>query len=220
MTAEASLRVVETFASIQGESTHAGRLCFFIRLAGCNLRCGYCDTVYAQSPDDGTPQTISELLDAVRGSGLNLVEITGGEPLSQAAAPLLCRALLDAGFEVMVETNGSFDIAILPDAVIKVLDCKTPSSGEEARMCWDNYSRLQPHDEIKFVIADRADYDYSLAIIERYRLAEKTANLIFSPAWGSIAPRQLVEWLVADRAPVRMQLQLHKYIWGPDTQGV
>lgn len=220
MSPDATLRVTETFLSLQGESTHAGRLCFFIRLAGCNLNCAYCDTVYSREPGDGKETTLDELVRRAVESGVGLVEITGGEPLFQDATPELCRRLRAAGMTVMIETNGALSIAPLPPETIKILDCKTPSSGEADKMRRDNYPLLQAHDEVKFVIADRADYDFSLAVIGRERLTEKTANLIFSPAWRDMPPRRLAEWLIADRPPVRMQLQLHKYIWNPDARGV
>jgi len=220
MTDGATLCVVETFLSIQGESTHAGRLCFFIRLAGCNLRCRYCDTRYAWNPADGQDRTVATLTGLAVQAGVGLTEITGGEPLFQEATPELCRRLLAAGQQVMLETNGAYPIDPVPEAVMKILDCKTPSSGEAERMCRANYERLQPHDEIKFVIADRPDYDYATEIIRRYRLPEKTANLLFSPAWGEMTPRRLAEWMIADRVPARMQLQMHKYIWEPNARGV
>ena len=215
-----TLRVNEKFLSIQGESTHAGRLCYFIRLAGCNLQCSYCDTLYAHSGSAGQEETVADLVAAARTSGVPLVEITGGEPLAQEAVAELCRALLDAGFEVLVETNGSYDITVLPPGTIRILDCKTPSSGEAEHMDFNNYEHLTPHDEVKFVLSDRRDYDYAREIIRRYRLEEKTVRLIFSPVWPALPPRQLAEWIIADRPPVRMQLQMHKYIWDPDKQGV
>lgn len=216
----ASLIVNEKFLSIQGESTHAGRLCYFIRLAGCNLSCAYCDTLYAQDATFGQPETVASLLAAVRDSGCRLVEITGGEPLTSAACPELCAALVNDGFEVLVETNGSLDVAVLPEKVIKIVDCKTPSSGEAGKMLAENYMRLSERDEIKFVIADRNDYEYSLEVINRHQLDRWGGTLIFSAAWGALEPETLAEWMVADRAPARLQLQMHKYIWGPEKKGV
>lgn len=215
-----SLRINEKFLSIQGESTHAGRLCFFIRLAGCNLRCNYCDTVYAREFDSGNIESIASLLESARQSGVKLVEITGGEPLEQAATPELCRLLLATGFDVLVETNGANDISILPPGVIRIIDCKTPSSGEAHRMNFDNYRHLTEQDEIKFVLGDRQDYEYALNIIRRYSLNEKTDKLIFSTVWPALDPAQLAKWMVQDLPPARMQLQMHKYIWGPDKTGV
>ncbi|MBN2641316.1 MAG: radical SAM protein [Victivallales bacterium] len=216
----ASLIVNEKFLSIQGESTHAGRLCYFIRLAGCNLSCAYCDTLYAQDAASGQPETVASLLAAVRDSGCRLVEITGGEPLTSAACPELCEALIYDGFEVLVETNGSLDVSVLPEKVIKIVDCKTPSSGEAGKMLAENYTRLSERDEIKFVIADRNDYEYSLEVINRYQLDQWGGTLIFSAAWAALDPQTLVEWMVADRAPARLQLQMHKYIWGSEKKGV
>ena len=216
----ASLIVNEKFLSIQGESTHAGRLCYFIRLAGCNLSCAYCDTLYAQDVASGQPETVASLLAAVRDSGCRLAEITGGEPLTSAACPELCAALINDGFEVLVETNGSLDVSVLPEKVIKIVDCKTPSSGEAGKMLAENYTRLSERDEIKFVIADRNDYEYSLEVINRHQLDQWGGTLIFSTAWGALDPQTLAEWMVADRAPARLQLQMHKYIWGSEKKGV
>ncbi len=218
--ADSILTVNEKFLSLQGESTHAGRLCYFIRLAGCNLSCHYCDTVYARDNAAGNPETIESLVTAAKESGCKLVEITGGEPLVSKACPELCKTLIDAGFEVLVETNGSFDICELPKGTIRILDCKTPSSGESNLMYTGNYAHLTERDEVKFVISDRKDYEYSCGIINQFDLTSKTKNLIFSPAWGSIQSQDLAEWMIEDRCPARMQLQMHKYVWGPDKQGV
>ncbi|MBO5667598.1 MAG: radical SAM protein [Lentisphaeria bacterium] len=211
------LPVVETFASIQGESTHAGRKCFFIRLAGCNLRCNYCDTVYAW--DGGTARSVDFLVREVKNSGLDLVEVTGGEPLIHAETPELLQALLDAGKEVLLETNGSVSIAGIPAAVRKILDCKTPGSGMSDCNDFNNYQLLQAHDEVKFVISGRDDFDWAAGIIEKYRLWQKTENLIFSPVWGRVTFEELAQWVVDCPLPVRMQLQMHKLIWG-DRKGV
>lgn len=215
-----SIRVTETFLSIQGESTYAGRLCFFIRLAGCNLKCRYCDTQYSSSVSDGNAALLDLLVVQAVSSGVNLVEITGGEPLAQPSTIPLCEKLLDAGMTVLVETNGSMPIWELPGKVIRILDCKTPSSGEAGSNLYKNYDFLAPADEVKFVIADREDYDFSLKIMREYDLSAKTRNLLFSPVWGRIAPQQLAEWMIADRPPARLQLQMHKLIWGPDKTGV
>ncbi len=214
------LTVNEKFLSLQGESTHAGRLCYFIRLAGCNLSCHYCDTIYARDNAAGTLESIESLVAAAKDSGSELVEITGGEPLISKACPDLCQALIDAGFEVLIETNGSFDICELPQGVIRILDCKTPSSGESNLMYTGNYAHLTECDEVKFVISNRKDYEYSCNIIDQYKLLAKTKNLIFSPAWETMPLDTLAEWMIEDRSPARMQLQMHKYIWGPDKQGV
>ena len=211
------LPVIETFASIQGESTHAGRKCFFIRLAQCNLRCNYCDTAYAW--EGGEMRTIPALVEEVLASGLGLVEVTGGEPLIHEETPALLQALLDAGVEVLLETNGSVSIVRVPQNVRKILDCKTPASGMSGSNCWDNFSLLQPHDEVKFVVSGRDDFFWAVEIIEKYRLTEKTANLIFSPVWGRISFEELAGLVVECKLPIRMQLQMHKLIWG-DKKGV
>ena len=217
---QSSIWVTETFLSIQGESTHAGRLCFFIRLAGCNLQCRYCDTQYSASLTDGKAEPLDLLVVKAVSSDVDLVEITGGEPLTQPETIQLCEKLLDAGMTVLIETNGSMPVWELPEGVIRILDCKTPSSGESGSNLYKNYDFLTPADEIKFVIADREDYDFSFKIIREYDLSSKTQNLLFSPVWGRIAPRQLAEWMIADRPPARLQLQMHKLIWGPDKTGV
>jgi len=214
------LVVNETFLSIQGESTHAGRLCFFIRLAGCNLNCTYCDTDYARDSESGVSMTIEHLASQAKISKVRLVEITGGEPLTHPNTPALCEALLDEGLEVMVETNGSLPLSLLPPAVKKIVDCKTPSSGMVEYNLYENFHILSKHDEIKFVILDYLDYEFALTIIERYDLQNKIPNILLSPAWGKLDPKSLVGWMMADLPPARLQLQLHKIIWGPDKKGV
>jgi len=214
------LKVYETFSSIQGESSKSGLPCFFIRLAGCNLSCTYCDTIPARNPDAGKELSITELVALAKESGLKLVEITGGEPLTQPGTPDLCRKLLSSGFEVMVETNGSLDSSCLPDKTIRVLDYKTPYSGESSRMLPSNFSRLRPHDEVKFVVSGREDYLFSLRMISKHNMAAQTRNLLLSPISGCLNPAQLVKWIIEDKAPVRVNLQLHKIIWGPGATGV
>lgn len=211
------LPVIETFLSIQGESTHAGRRCFFIRLAQCNLHCSYCDTAYAR--EGGREMSVEELVAEVRNSGCPLVEVTGGEPLIHAETIALLQALLESGMEVLLETNGSVSIARVPEKVKKILDCKTPGSGMAEMNCFDNYALLAPHDEVKFVVSDRQDFEWSLAVIDRFSLARKTPNLIFSPVWGKVGFEELADWVIASGYPVRMQLQMHKLIWG-DRKGV
>ena len=213
------MRLVEAFASIQGESTHAGRPCFFLRLAGCNLRCSYCDTGYAQSAEAGRPSEIPELVELVRNSGLKLVEITGGEPLLTPETPALCRALLDAGCEVLIETNGSLSIALLPAEACRILDCKLPGSGMAEANDYGNYAWLTPRDEVKFVVSSREDFEFGCGVIRRYDLAAKTPNLLFSPVWGRVDFADLAAWVTESRLPIRMQLQMHKLIWG-DRPGV
>lgn len=211
--------VNETFASLQGESTHAGKKCFFIRLCTCNLDCSYCDTLYAKTAGSGSEYSIDELVCAARKSGLPLVEITGGEPLCTPETPALCQALLDSGFEVLLETNGSLPIDKVPAAVRKILDCKLPDSGMSDRNLYSNYDLLQKHDEVKFVISSRRDFDFACSVITKYRLPEKTAHLIASPVWGRIAFEDLAAWIIECELPLRMQLQMHKIIWG-DKRGV
>lgn len=213
------MRVCETFASLQGESTHAGRKCFFIRLAGCNLDCSYCDTAYARSFDEGTERSLEELVSEVKASGLSLVEITGGEPLCTPETPALCQALLDSGLEVLLETNGSLSIAEVPLPVRKILDCKLPDSGMAESNFFGNYALLQKHDEVKFVVSSRRDFDYACDVIEKYALFNRTPHLIASPVWGKVAFEELSSWIMETALPLRMQLQMHKIIWG-DRRGV
>lgn len=211
------LPVCETFVSIQGESTHAGRRCFFIRLAGCNLRCSYCDSAYAWT--GGTPRTPEELTAEAVASGMDCVEITGGEPLIHPATPELAASLLAAGREVLVETNGSLDISVLPAGCRRIVDCKLPDSGMAEKNLPGNYSLLTPRDEVKFVTASRRDFDYALEVIDRRELPRRTPHLIFSPVWGRIDPAELARWVLECGRPVRMQMQLHKILWG-DRRGV
>ncbi|MFA5043720.1 MAG: radical SAM protein [Kiritimatiellia bacterium] len=204
------LQVSETFVSIQGESTFAGCPFFFIRLTGCNLRCSYCDTPSAFT--GGEPKTIPQLVDEFRAGGLAYVEVTGGEPLLQPGTPTLLKALLAARPDavVLVETNGSQDIALVPPGVIAIIDIKCPASGVSAAMNWKNLERLRPHDEIKFVISGRADFDWAVRIVNEHRLASKCHAVLFSPVLGRVEPAALAEWLLAARVPVRLNLQLHK----------
>ena len=211
------LQINETFKSVQGESTHAGKVCFFIRLTGCNLRCSYCDTVYAWQ--DGRPRTVESLVEEAVLSGCTLCEITGGEPLFQPEAPVLAQALLDAGKQVLVETNGSLDFSVLPPECCRIVDCKLPGSGMAEYNCYAAYCHLTWRDEVKFVVSDRQDFEFAEAVIERYKLPEKTPNLIFSPVWDRISFETLAQWVVESRLPLRMQLQMHKLIWG-DRKGV
>ena len=211
------LPVIETFTSIQGESTHAGRRCFFIRLAGCNLRCAYCDTTYAF--DGGRMCSIAELTAMAQNSGTGLVEVTGGEPLIHAETPALLQNLLDAGLEVLLETNGAVSIDQVPEKVRKILDCKLPDSGMSDRNIFENYALLAPHDEVKFVVSSRSDFDWAIGVIDRFELEKKTANLIFSPVWGKVEFEELAQWVIDSGCNIRMQLQMHKLIWG-DRKGV
>ena len=216
-----TFNVTETFTSIQGESTHAGRICFFIRLAGCNLKCAYCDTLYAQKLTDGTPVTLEKLLALAENSGAGLVELTGGEPALDPNAPLLVKSLLDAGFEVLMETNGSVDLAAFPQQLKCIIDVKLPSSGMAQYNQPVNYSRLKAGDEIKFVTGSRADFDRALQWIDQWQLAEKGVPLIFSCVFGKVTPEELVDWIIESRRPyLRFQLQMHKFIWDPDRRSV
>ena len=211
------LQITEIFHSIQGESTQTGRACTFVRLTGCNLRCVWCDTAYAF--EGGETMSVEAIADRVAAYGTGLVLLTGGEPLAQEEVHDLIGRLLEQGHEVMIETGGSLDIARLDRRVRVVLDVKCPGSGMEARNRWENLEHLKPTDEIKFVLNDRLDYEYARDLIRRLELAER-ATLLLSPVHGVLAPRALAEWILADRLPARLQLQIHKLIWSPDTRGV
>ncbi|ULA59567.1 MAG: 7-carboxy-7-deazaguanine synthase [Nitrospira sp.] len=211
------LRVTEIFHSIQGESTHAGRPCVFIRLTGCPLRCTWCDTAYAFY--GGQDMAQDDIIKQVRGFGCNLVEVTGGEPLSQPASlPLLTR-LCDEGFEVLLETSGAVDTSGVDERVHVVLDVKCPGSGMTERMYWPNVDRLASCDEVKFVIKDRADYEWAREVVRSRNLAAR-CTVLMSPVFGEVDARQLAEWVLTDKLPVRFQLQMHKQIWAPDMRGV
>jgi 7-carboxy-7-deazaguanine synthase len=213
-----TLDIAEIFKSIQGESTWAGLPCTFVRLARCNLRCAYCDTAYAYGP--GTRMSIDEVLQQCTTLHCSLVEITGGEPLLQDATPLLAERLLEAGCTVLIETNGTIPIEILPPAAIRIIDLKCPGSAMAARTCWENIAQLTPRDEVKFVIGDRADYEWSIEVLQRYDLDRRCRAVLFSAVSGLLEPKALAAWILEDGLPVRLQLQLHKYIWRPDERGV
>jgi len=204
------MRVTEIFHSIQGESTHAGRRCAFVRLAGCNLRCRWCDSEYTFT--GGDRMSIDEVVAQVKSYGCDLVEVTGGEPLAQAEGFDLIRRLADEGFEVLVETSGSIDIAPVDERATIILDIKCPGSGEVEKNRWENLDTLRPRDEIKFVIAGRDDYDWARRVIEERELAGRM--ILFSPVWGEMELQPLAEWMIEDRVPARLQTQLHKHIWG------
>ena len=212
------LTINEVFYSVQGESTYAGRPCVFVRLTACDLRCTWCDTPYAFH--EGGKQSLDTVLNAVAAYDCPLVEITGGEPLLQEGVYELMRALIDRGQTVLLETGGHRSTERVPAAVTIILDVKCPGSGEADRMDWNNLDRLRPQDEVKFVLNDRADYEYARDVIARHRLRERAAAIHLSPVHGVLNPRQLSEWILADHLPVRVQLQLHKYIWDPETRGV
>ena len=216
-----TLPVVETFTSIQGESTHAGRLCFFIRLAGCNLKCSYCDTVYGQDAASGTLQTLGTLLEAAEASGVDLVEITGGEPALHPETPELAAALLENGFEVLMETNGSILLDKFPRGVKRIIDVKLPSSNMSEYNDPANYELLHEGDELKFVTGSFHDFQWALEWIDRWQLDKKNVPLIFSVVFGAVKPEKMVEWMLANRrCNMRFQLQMHKFIWQPDQRGV
>jgi len=212
------LTVNEIFHSIQGESTHAGRPCVFVRLTACDLRCTWCDTPYAFH--EGTKMTVEDVVGRVREYGCDVVEITGGEPLLQADVYPLMRRLLDEGRTVMLETGGHRSVADVPEGVIRVIDVKCPASGESGKNHWANLDGLRPTDEVKFVIKDRADYDFARDVVEKHRLIGRCAAVLFSPVHGVLPSKTLAEWMLADRLPVRLQLQAHKYVWGADVRGV
>ena len=214
---EIRLRVNEIFHSLQGESTHAGRPCTFVRLTGCPLRCSYCDTAYAFH--EGTWMTLAEVLQAVAAHPARLVEVTGGEPLAQPGAIPLLQALVDAGYEVLLETSGAVPIAGVPAGVRRIVDLKTPGSGEAHRNDWSNVAHLRAGDEVKFVIASRLDYDWARDVAREHRLLDRVPLLV-SPVWDSGVGRELAEWILADGWQVRFQMQLHKWIWPEVERGV
>ena len=204
------LRISEIFFSLQGETSRIGLPTVFIRLTGCPLRCTYCDTSYAFT--GGRDMSVAEILLQVAEYAPRYVTVTGGEPLAQRDCMALLGALCDAGYEVSLETGGALDIGEVDARVSRVLDIKTPASGEEEKNRWENLPLLTPHDEIKFVLCDESDYLWARQVLQRYYLAEKCA-VLFSPAHGSLNPTELAEWILRDRLPVRMQLQLHKLLW-------
>jgi len=226
------LRINEIFLSIQGESTRAGCPCVFVRLAGCHLRCSYCDTEYAFT--EGDTRTVDEVVREVCAHPVELVEITGGEPLLQEAVHPLTAALCDLGKEVLIETSGACDISRCDPRAIRILDFKTPGSGEADRNLWSNAEHLTQRDEVKFVITDRADYDWANSIIAEYRIHERCGAVLMSPVFEQSAgeeiagcagldPQALAQWMLDDPLPggsARLQMQLHKFIWSPCTRGV
>lgn len=214
-----TLVVNEVYASVQGEGTRAGRPCAFVRLTGCGLRCAWCDTAYAFH--EGGRRTVGEVVAQVRAFGLDLVLLTGGEPLEQPGCLTLAARLCDAGLEVTIETGGHVDTSPLDARVVRIVDVKCPGSGMEARNHWPNLGRLRPTDEVKFVLADRADVDYALRVIAEHDLAARGCPLLFSPVHGALDPAALSAWLVEARVPrARLNLQLHKLVWPAATRGV
>ena len=216
--AEKTLTVNEIYVSIQGESTWAGERCVFVRLTFCDLRCNYCDTEYAFY--EGKKQTLSEIVGAVKSFDCPLVEITGGEPLLQKNVLQLMTTLCDAGLTVLLETSGAHDIALVDPRVHRIMDLKTPGSGEVERNRFENIEQLTERDEVKFVIGSREDYEWSCQQLRRFDLTSRVRAVLFSPIFGRIEPRQIVDWIVEDKLPVRFQLQMHKFIWPPTQRGV
>ena len=206
-----SLRIFEIFHSLQGESSRVGLPTVFVRLTGCPLRCGYCDTEYAFQ--GGSTQTLEEILSEVAKYQAQYVCVTGGEPLAQKACHDLLSALSDAGYSVSLETSGAMDISQVDHRVAVIMDIKTPGSGEESKNLWTNIPYLKAKDEVKFVLADRTDYDWAKQILEKYQLTEKSP-VLFSPVYKTLPPADLAKWVLEDHLPVRMQLQLHKILWG------
>jgi 7-carboxy-7-deazaguanine synthase len=212
------LVINEIFHSIQGESTFAGVPCVFVRLTACDLRCSWCDTPYAFH--EGRKMSIDEILDAVERYGCSTVEVTGGEPLLQKDVYPLMERLLELGKTVLIETGGHISVEHVPPGVHRIMDVKCPGSGEAHRMEWSNLDRLGAQDEIKFVVKDRSDYEYARDVVTRHSLADRVRAVHFSPVHGVLDPRTLSEWVLHDGLPVRVQLQIHKYIWDPATRGV
>jgi len=213
------LRVNEIFYSIQGESTFAGFPCIFIRLTGCNLRCTYCDTTYAYEQGDDIP--LDRILATVKGFDCNLIEVTGGEPLIQDETPDLIAVLIKNGYTVLLETNGSQDISTVDTQCARIVDIKCPSSGMNNKNYWQNLDYITPNDQLKFVIAHRQDYLYAKKVLDTTAIKIRKKLLInFSPVFNKIDLKDLAGWILADNLPVRLQIQLHKYIWGEHTKGV
>jgi 7-carboxy-7-deazaguanine synthase len=206
-----SLRISEIFFSLQGETSRVGLPTVFVRLTGCPLRCTYCDTSYAFT--GGQTMTLQAILQEVAQHAPRFVTVTGGEPLAQKNCLLLLRALCDAGYEVSLETGGMLDVSGVDARVMKVLDIKTPASGEEQKNVWGNLQYLNPQDEVKFVLCDEADYLWAKQVLVEHKLAQRCA-VLFSPTQGQLAPKDLAEWILRDRLPVRLQVQLHKLLWG------
>jgi 7-carboxy-7-deazaguanine synthase len=212
------LSVNEIFYSIQGESTFAGKPCVFVRLAGCDLRCSWCDTPYAFN--EGEKMSVDDVIEKVAQYRSPLVEVTGGEPLLQEDVYPLMERLLEAGRTVLLETGGQIDVARVPGGVIKVVDVKCPASGESDKVEWTNIDRLGSLDQVKFVIQDRVDYEFARETATRHALDRRCAAVLFSPVHGVLDPKILSEWILEDRLPVRLQLQIHKHIWGANVRGV
>lgn len=218
MAKEDTLVIHEIYASIQGESTFAGLPCTFVRTTGCNLRCSWCDTAHAFY--GGTRMNRADVLARALALDTPLVELTGGEPLLQPGVPRLLAELCDAGKTVLLETSGEADVSPVDPRVHKIMDLKAPASGESHRNRWENLAHLTANDELKFVLADRADYEWMRDVIKSRELAKRTPKLLASAVFGRLASKDLVAWVLADKLAVRVQLQMHKYIWAPETVGV
>lgn len=212
-----AMKLYEIYTSIQGETHYAGLPCTLVRFAACDLRCRYCDTAYAFT--GGQEVSVEAIVADCEARRVPLVLLTGGEPLLQRELPELCGALLARGFEVMIETGGHRDLSSLPAGVVVILDLKTPGSGESSKIHWANLERLTPRDAIKFVICDEADYQWARGLIAERRLADR-CHLLLSPSFGALQPATLVDWMLRDRLPARLNLQIHKYVWPPETRGV
>ncbi len=212
-----SLAVTEIFHSIQGESLHAGRPCVFIRLSGCNLRCRYCDTTYAHAPGESLAE--ARILERVNAFGCNLVELTGGEPLLQPETPRLIKTLIAGGHEVLLETNGTIDPFAVDPQCVKIVDIKCPSSGEAGRHHPNTLSRLTAHDQVKFVLGTREDYEFARVALAEVPSRVPVDHVLFSPVSGQLPPRTLADWILGDRLAVRLHLQLHKHIWSGEDRG-
>ena len=214
---ENKLKINEIFYSIQGESSFAGLPCVFVRLTYCNLRCSFCDTEYAFF--EGDEMVIDDIVDQLDSYKCRLIEITGGEPLIQKNVHLLMIKLCDAGYQVLLETAGHMDISNVDKRVHRIMDIKCPSSNESEKMLWENISYLAEKDEVKFVIGNRADFDYAVEVVEKYKLSDK-CTVLFCPVFNKLGNESLARWILDNKIPVRMQLQMHKFIWVPDTRGV
>ncbi len=215
-----ALNICEIFYSLQGESTFAGLPCVFVRLSGCNLDCAWCDTRYSKNESESKPMSLETIREKVRTFGCPLVEITGGEPLIQAQTPELIETLLEEGYQVLLETNGSRDIQDVDHRCIRILDVKCPSSGEQGSFLTENLTRLTRHDEIKFVIGSREDYEFARQMIQA-RLQNRPADKIhLSPVWDRVAFQDLAAWILEDRLNARLSIQQHKVIWDPNQRGV
>jgi 7-carboxy-7-deazaguanine synthase len=211
------MKLYEIYTSIQGETQYAGLPCTLVRFAACDLRCSYCDTEYAFT--GGQDVTLEAIVADVTARGVPLVLLTGGEPLLQPDLPALCSALLARGFEVMIETGGHRDVSSLPAGVVLILDVKTPGSGEASKMCWPNLERLGPRDAVKFVLTSEDDYVWARQLIRERRLSER-CQVLLSPSFTQLLPKDLVAWMLRDKLPARLNLQIHKYVWPPDQRGV